>query len=262
MAKLKAKYATTPCRFGESCRTEGCLYSHAVYDSSPKPAVDTNVEAERKRYEAYYRQETASAALSASAAEWSPGKPFIPKSQVQATEAQATQAATMIDWSNPGVKQAPTLQQQQMTQPARTNHVPLKVKIPLDLWINDYERSAGAFGIQDPMERFNVVNAAYGRAERQALLGRLGVSVIDMHYQSKVTAEVVLDRLLSEKLRSAQHGCWVITGTGHHTADGHQVKGGVLFDTVKDYLDFYGYSYNIGIDRQARAGAFFVQKTL
>lgn len=151
--------------------------------------------------------------------------------------------------------------QQQTVRPARVAQQPLKVRSPQALWVNDYERSAGAFEIQDAVQRFMAVNEPYERAEKQAVLKRLGASVMDMHYQSQVTAGPILDAYLAEKLQRSEMGCWVITGTGHHTAEGHQAKGGVLFQTVEDYLIHYGYSYNIGIDGQARSGAFFVKKT-
>lgn len=124
------------------------------------------------------------------------------------------------------------------------------VPIPDELWVNSFERNPGCFNIVDPMERFWEVNKVYQN----------NVGILDLHYQSKETAAVVLDNLLGNQnygLWNADQQVWVITGTGHHTGGNKRES---LFEVVQRYLDMYGYKYNIGKDKQGYQGAFLVTK--
>jgi DNA-nicking Smr family endonuclease len=80
--------------------------------------------------------------------------------------------------------------------------------------------------------------------------------VIDLHYQSTKTFTAVLDAVLQESLQ-AHAQVWVVTGTGHHTAVGHQ-KAGALAQAVQAYLDWWGYDYSTGKDSQGKSGSFLV----
>ena len=70
----------------------------------------------------------------------------------------------------------------------------------------------------------------------------------------------MLDAVLPTALN--RHGeAWVITGTGHHTAQAsHQRKaeGGALRQSVEGYLRECGYDAYPGKDRSGHSGAFLV----
>lgn len=145
---------------------------------------------------------------------------------------------------------------------------------PVDpsIWTHEVSRDASCFKIQDPLDRYHEVNKGVSR-----------IDVMDLHFQSSVTVEHVLDECLYEKLNAliqqplpleviksgteTQHyeslGVWVITGSGHHAPrDSHQAQGGVLFRTVFEYLEYYEYSFLLGQNLHSNSehiGAFFVQ---
>lgn len=98
-------------------------------------------------------------------------------------------------------------------------------RLPEEFWVDSAARDArAAFAIPDPLERFAFVMGSHG----------LPATALDLHFQSQATVGVVLDGRLRSTLR--EHGrAWLLTGTGHH-AQGHQQRGGVLFDCVGTYL--------------------------
>lgn len=69
-----------------------------------------------------------------------------------------------------------------------------------------------------------------------------GVTLLDVHFQSAKTVVPVLDRFLPSALADNDE-VWIITGSGHHVAVGHQrredktASGGVLYNAVRRYLE-------------------------
>ena len=125
--------------------------------------------------------------------------------------------------------------------------------VPTELWVPQYLRNPAIFQEQDPMLRYAMVMESHGGRKH----------VIDLHYQSTRTAPTVLDSVLAEHLAniSAEQGLWIITGTGHHVAEGHQKGGGVLYEAVDRYLTERGIAHVPGKDATGRlAGAFFLKR--
>jgi hypothetical protein len=125
----------------------------------------------------------------------------------------------------------------------------MTVKIPQDLWNPSINRNAGAFHIQNPIERYNEVSKSVSRED-----------VIDLHFQSTKTFPLVLSIVLPLKLR--QHDeVWVVTGSGHHVArNSHQKGGGALEAAVLTWLENEGYAFVRGRDRNGHGGALLVKR--
>ena len=112
------------------------------------------------------------------------------------------------------------------------------VKIPPAVWrIYPDNIASEAFNIDNPIERFAYVNSKAKPAP--SMVDNEGCFVVDLHFQSTKSVEVVLGQIFPQCLRylSADSGSrgniWVITGTGRHVPNGsHQQRGGVLYDTV------------------------------
>lgn len=122
------------------------------------------------------------------------------------------------------------------------------VKIPQDLWNHHVNRDAGAFHIQDPLQRYAEVCKSVPRND-----------VIDLHFQSTKTFGIVLSNVLPLKLRE-QEEVWVVTGSGHHVArSSHQIKGGALEAAVHAWLETEGYTFVKGRDRNGHSGAVLVK---
>ena len=51
---------------------------------------------------------------------------------------------------------------------------------------------------------------------------------------------------------------WLVTGTGHHVAAGHQKRGATLFAFVGQYLAENEYDFVEAKDTQGRSGSFRV----
>ena len=84
--------------------------------------------------------------------------------------------------------------------------------------------------------------------------------MLDLHYQSLSSFHLILDEYLDQSLRKeVKGGVWILTGTGHHVTEGHQKKGGVLFDAVREYLVERGHCFDIGKDKGGMGGAYFVR---
>jgi hypothetical protein len=97
--------------------------------------------------------------------------------------------------------------------------------IPEEIWVPCAARDASAFHIASPLDRFAAVNVCHARAD-----------VLDLHFQSAGTFEPVLDELLDARVRECGQ-VWVLTGSGHHVpGQSHQVKGGLLYQAVGEYL--------------------------
>lgn len=144
--------------------------------------------------------------------------------------------------------------------------------MPPELWLVDVSRvdATSAFGISDPVARYDAVNGPRAAAKQvprtlapsddERGAPAVSVGVVDLHFQSVRTAPVVLETKLTTALH-AHAEVWVVTGTGHHTAAGsHQKGGGVLFNTVEAYLNDRGYAYYIGKDSNGHTGAFLVAR--
>ncbi|MFN9981020.1 MAG: hypothetical protein ACK53Y_13925, partial [bacterium] len=92
-------------------------------------------------------------------------------------------------------------------------------KIPQDLWTCSTNRDPSLFHIVDPIERFHAVNDAQIRAKQ---LSSGLPHVMDLHFQSVKTAQIVLATVLPQKLEEIsklsqrEAGVWIITGSGHH----------------------------------------------
>ena len=165
---------------------------------------------------------------------------------------QAPSPASLQPWAAAAARQpdasALEQQQQQTVTPRQAGGATKRaVLFPSELWVSDAERDAAAcFGIADPIKRFREVNTVNKSPD-----------VMDMHYQSTVTARTVLDALLWPMLQ--QHGAvWLVTGTGHHVAAGHQKRGATLFAFVGAYLTEYEYDFVEAKDSQGRSGSYRV----
>lgn len=113
----------------------------------------------------------------------------------------------------------------------------LSTNIPETVWrVYLPSIAAEAFAIEDPIARFAFVNARAKPAP--SMVDNEGCFVIDLHFQSTKSVEVVLNQIFPQCIRylSADSGVkgniWLITGAGRHVPSGHQAKGGVLYDSV------------------------------
>lgn len=123
------------------------------------------------------------------------------------------------------------------------------VRIPQDLWNPHENRDASVFHIADPMERYQKVSCGVTRRD-----------VVDLHFQSTKTFQVVLDSVLPGKL-SELGEVWVVTGTGHHVGSKtHQKGGGALERAVMHWLGMEGYNFSKGRDRNGVGGALLVKR--
>ena len=110
-------------------------------------------------------------------------------------------------------------------------------KIPDTVWrVYPDNIATEAFSIDDPIARFAYVN---GKAKpAPSMVDSEGCFVIDLHFQSTKSVEVVLAQIFPQCIRylSADSGIkgniWLITGAGRHVPAGHQSKGGILYDAV------------------------------
>lgn len=110
-------------------------------------------------------------------------------------------------------------------------------KIPDTVWRVYPDSIANeAFSITDPIARFAFVNAKAKPAP--SMVDSEGCFVIDLHFQSTKSVEVVLNQIFPQCIRylSADSGIkgniWLITGAGRHVPAGHQAKGGILYESV------------------------------
>mmetsp|Transcript_17517 Transcript_17517/g.22930 ORF Transcript_17517/g.22930 Transcript_17517/m.22930 type:complete len:315 (+) Transcript_17517:222-1166(+) len=252
---IRAKFAARMCMYGSSCRTEGCLYSHPIMNDSLATQVSKITIGS-----------AAGSGLRPTAKEWTPPSSTAPQSMPAPTESgpYGTLNGSAGTWATAASRPLQDSVASSSTLTGRQlSNTPRKVKIPIELWLNEYDRPANAFSISDPEERYQYVNAPYRTDGRVQALNSLGVTVMDLHYQSKTTAAFILDAHLAHELEMSKKGCWIITGTGHHTAvNSHQQKaaGGVLFKCVTTYLKEEEYRFNIGQDMQGNSGALLVLK--
>jgi hypothetical protein len=159
-----------------------------------------------------------------------------------------------------------TIASDQSSCPSNVVQKEKAVKIPQDLWTCSSNRDPSLFQIADPIERFNAVNNAQIRAKQ---LSSGLPYVMDLHFQSVKTAQIVLATVLPQKLdeisklsqreAAKEAGVWIITGSGHHVnTQSHQKRNGVLENAVLKWLQDEGYEHFIGKDRNGFSGAIYV----
>ena len=157
------------------------------------------------------------------------------------------------------------------------------VVIPKEVWLPSTANSDCFHLYSNPMERFQAVNNhhksylasvtiphCFDNTDNHCKGGK--VTLIDCHFQSAKTIAPVLDRFLSVAVKKHDE-LWVVTGSGHHVAAGHQRResGGVLFNAVMRYLEEREaldktFAFKVGKDtsggrNKSSGGAFVVRKT-
>lgn len=170
------------------------------------------------------------------------------------------------------------------------------VIIPKEVWLPSTANADCFHLYPNPIERFKAVNShhksylasvdiplslytdnnhssninSFGSSSPISLTGK--VAVLDVHFQSAKTVTPVLNRFLIPALKKNDE-VWVITGSGHHVAVGHQRRegGGVLFNAVKRYLEDHAeelaLEFRIGKDtsggkNKCSGGALLVRKVV
>lgn len=158
------------------------------------------------------------------------------------------------------------------------------VPIPKEVWLPSTANSDCFHLYPNAIERFKAVNnhhASYlasvsiplsfdnhinnNKAKRGGK-----VALLDVHFQSAKTITPVLNRFLIPAVKKSDE-VWIITGSGHHVAVGHQRRegGGVLFNAVKRYLEDHEeemeWEFRIGKDcsggkNKTSGGALLVRK--
>ena len=171
---------------------------------------------------------------------------------------------------------------------------PKRVVIPKEVWLPSTANSDCFHMFPNPIERFKAVNSHHksylasvtipvcfdntdNNYDNNSSMANPNdsknggkVALLDVHFQSAKTITPVLNRFLVPALKKNEE-VWVITGSGHHVAVGHQRRegGGVLFNAVKRYLedneDEMALEYRIGKDtsggkNKSSGGAFLVRK--
>eukprot|EP00578_Thalassiosira_sp_NH16_P010788 CAMPEP_0181121550 /NCGR_PEP_ID=MMETSP1071-20121207/24804_1 /TAXON_ID=35127 /ORGANISM="Thalassiosira sp., Strain NH16" /LENGTH=554 /DNA_ID=CAMNT_0023206389 /DNA_START=120 /DNA_END=1784 /DNA_ORIENTATION=- len=165
------------------------------------------------------------------------------------------------------------------------------VVIPKEVWLPSTANSDCFHLFPNPIERFKAVNSHhksylasvtvpicfgdnYGSNQirnEKSNKGSGKVALLDVHFQSAKTITPVLNRFLIPALKKNEE-VWVVTGSGHHVAVGHQKRegGGVLFNAVKRYLEEreedMAVEFRVGKDtsggkNKCSGGAFLVRKS-
>jgi len=123
------------------------------------------------------------------------------------------------------------------------------VRIPQTLWTACYNRTSTAFHIRDPIERYKEVSSHVKRED-----------IVDLHFQSVKSFSIVLSKILPDKLRNHSE-VWVVTGNGHHVArNTHQRSGGILENSLIDWLTSNKYRFLRGKDKNGFRGAVLVKR--
>lgn len=162
------------------------------------------------------------------------------------------------------------------------------VVIPKEVWLPSTANSDCFHSYPNPIERFNSVNqhhksylasvtipkcfedADSDPTNRDKSKSGGKVALLDVHFQSAKTITPVLNHFLNQALKCNDE-VWVVTGSGHHVAVGHQRRegGGVLFNAVKKYLEErekeMSLEFRIGKDtsggkNKSSGGAFLVRR--
>lgn len=146
--------------------------------------------------------------------------------------------------------------------------IPTK-QIPMELWTMHENRDSSTFHIVDPLERYYHVMASTKRSTGRRAEGDnlLVEGIVDLHYQSLKTFEVVLLSVLPEMMQT-HDSVWIVTGTGHHVGSRtHQKGGGTLESAVLEWLIEQLHNGSApyckihrGKDRNGQGGALLVSK--
>ena len=180
--KIRKQLESKWCRFGASCKTNGCLFKHPPQGSC-------------------------------SSSDSSPHSPITTPKRVPTVVA-----------TGPVYRAS--------TAPAATPSFET-VPIPKGVYLSyDDALATQAILIKDPIERFGLVNQQQSAAPEDCF-------VLDLHFQSCKTVLTVLDQVLPQCIEYLESplgqskNIWLVTGSGRHVPlNSHQVKGGVLLETV------------------------------
>jgi len=133
----------------------------------------------------------------------------------------------------------------------------------------------------DPIARFTTINERHATHLANIVIPTTlegstpggKVTLIDVHFQSAKSVVAVLNRFLPPALEESEE-VWIIAGLGTHVEVGHQKRGnfktgGVLFNSVKNYLfdneEEMGIEWRYGKDgvgAKHANGSFLVSKNL
>jgi len=146
------------------------------------------------------------------------------------------------------------------------------VVIPKEVWLPSTANSDCFHLFPNPIERFKAVNSHHksylasvtiplcfdnnkNTNSIQNSKGGSKVTLLDVHFQSAKTITPVLNRFLVPALKKNDE-VWIVTGSGHHVAVGHQKRegGGVLFNAVKRYLEDHGDEMEMRIGKDTSGG--------
>jgi hypothetical protein len=122
----------------------------------------------------------------------------------------------------------------------------------------------------DSSSNNNKNNSTHNNNNKAKRAGK--VALLDVHFQSAKTITPVLNRFLIPAIKKNDE-VWIVTGSGHHVAVGHQRRegGGVLFNAVKRYLEDHEeemeWEFRIGKDcsggkNKISGGAILVRKII
>ncbi|KAL7461651.1 hypothetical protein ACHAXS_002060 [Conticribra weissflogii] len=126
------------------------------------------------------------------------------------------------------------------------------VTIPKEVWLPDTANADYFHLYPDPIQRFIAVNGHHKSYLSTVTIPKSfdqdsansrdsnngSVALLDVHFQSAKTVSAILNEFLPPALTKNDE-VWIITGSGHHVAVGHQRRetGGILFNAVKRYLE-------------------------
>lgn len=266
MGRSRAAATQVPeCRYGAACTRKGCVYKHPKIDKK-KPV---EVEKSDKICLAYVAgicsfgkkcqdMHPSTEECQAIAAKYKTipcqyGKDCWSESCLYAHPTNEVIAPMPEPKVQPVVyATGPVIPASRSVLPASAQ--PTSVRIPKEIWNPDVMRDPTVFDSAEPRARLEAVNAKCPG----------GTNVLDLHYQSTQSVEPLLDEFLPARLAKHPDGIWVITGTGHHLpAQSHQKRGeegGLLFNTVREYLSRRRYTFAIAIMARVKLVLFLCEK--
>ena len=145
------------------------------------------------------------------------------------------------------------------------------VIIPKEVWLPSTANSDCFHLFPNPIERFKAVNSHHksylasvtiplcfdSNKNNNSIQNSKGTkaTLLDVHFQSAKTITPVLNRFLVPALKKNDE-VWIVTGSGHHVAAGHQKRegGGVLFNAVKRYLENHGDEMEMKVGKDTSGG--------